>query len=81
MRRSWIVTGWLVALVASALPPMWFLAARIEENPLGKYVDPTTGAWLPHVYWKFLAWWLPIAVPVSLLALACMFLNWPRDPR
>jgi hypothetical protein len=36
-----------------------------------------TGTWLPHVYATFFQWWLPIAVPVSLLALACMFLNRP----
>lgn len=80
MKRSWIVGGWLIALVASALLPLWFLAGRIERNHLGKYVDET-GAWTPQVYWQFLDWWLPIAVPVSLLALACMFLNRPTNPR
>lgn len=81
MKRSWIVGGWLIALVASALLPLWFLAGRIERNHLGNYVDPETGAWTAQVYWQFLNWWLPIAMPVSLLALACMFLNRPADPR
>jgi hypothetical protein len=81
MKRSWIVGGWLIALAASALPAWWVLAERIEENRLGLFVDPATGAWTALVYWRFLQWWLPIAVPVSLLALACMFLNRPRDPR
>jgi hypothetical protein len=79
--RGWIVGGWGFALLASALPPLWSLAGRIERNHLGKFVDPETGAWTAHVYWQFLYWWLPIAVPVSLLALACMFLNRPEDPR
>ena len=81
MKRSWIVGGWGFALLASALLPLSWVADRIERNHLGKYVDPETGAWTPHVYWQFLYWWLPIAVPVSLLALACMFLNRPVDPR
>ena len=81
MKRSWIVGGWLIALVGSALPPLWFMADRIERNHLGKFVDPATGAWTPQVYSQFLTWWSPIAVPVTLLALACMFLNRPRDPR
>ena len=78
MKRSWIVGGWFVALVASALPPIWFIADRIERNHLGKFVDPETGAWTAQVYSQFLAWWLPIALPVSLLALACMVLNRPE---
>ncbi len=81
MTRTWIVGGWGFALLASALPPLWSLSQRIERNHLGKFVDEETGAWTPHVYWQFLYWWLPIAVPVSLLALACMFLNRPADPR
>ena len=81
MKRGWIVVGWLCAMLASALFPIWEVAERIELNPLGNFVDPATGAWRPRIYWQFLAWWLPIAVPVSLLAGACMFLNWPRDPR
>ena len=80
LKVSWIVGGWLIALGASALPVLWVLAGRIERNPLGKYVE-LDGSWTPHVYWTFLAWWLPIAVPVSLLALACMYLNRPADPR
>jgi len=79
MRRSWIVGGWAFALLASALPVLWVLAGRIERNHLGMFVDPATGAWTPHVYSQFFAWWLPIAVPVSVLALACMALNRPRD--
>ena len=81
MKRGWIVGGWGFALLASALPPLFALADRIERNHLGKFVDPETGAWTPHVYWQFFYWWLPIAVPVSLLALACMFLNRPADRR
>ena len=81
MKRGWIVGGWLFALLASALPVLFFMADRIERNHLGKFVDPATGAWTPQVYSQFLTWWSPIAIPVSLLALACMFLNRPRDPR
>ena len=79
MKRSWVLVGWFCALFASALPALWTTAQRIELNPLGKYVDATTGAWTAHVYWQFLGFWLPIAIPVSLLAAACMFLNWPAD--
>jgi len=78
MKRGWIVGGWLVALMASALPVLWVLADRVERNHLGKFVEPETGAWTTQVYSQFLAWWLPIAVPVSLLALACMVLNRPE---
>ena len=78
MRSGWIVGGWLIALVASALPVLWALTARIERNPLGRYRD-ADGAWTAQVYWQFLGWWLPIAVPVSLLALACMYLNRRAD--
>ena len=81
MKRGWIVGGWLFALLASALPVLFFMADRIERNHLGKFVDPATGAWTPQVYSQFLTWWSPIAIPVSVLALACMFLNRPRDPR
>jgi hypothetical protein len=81
MKRSWIVGGWLIALLASAVLPAWVVAQRIETNHLGQFVDPQTGEWTALVYWRFLQWWLPIAAPVSLLALACMFLNRPRDPR
>ena len=81
MKRGWIVGGWLFALLASALPVLFFMADRIERNHLGKFVDPATGAWTPQVYSQFLTWWSPIAIPVSLLALACMVLNRPRDPR
>ena len=81
MKRGWIVGGWLFALLASALPVLFFMADRIERNHLGKFVDPATGAWTPQVYSQFLTWWSPIAIPVSLLALACMFLNRPGDRR
>ena len=81
MKRSWIVGGWAFALLASALLPLWTLADRVERNHLGQYIDPETGALTAHVYWQFFRWWLPIAVPVSLMALACMFLNRPHDPR
>ena len=81
MKRGWIVGGWLFAMIASALPALWFTAQRIQRNPLGIYVDPLTGAWTHEVYWRFLAWWLPIAAPVSLLAAAFMVLNWPTKRR
>ena len=77
MKRGWIVGGWLIALAASALPPLWFMADRVERNHLGKYLDPQTGEWTPQVYSLFLTWWSPIVVPVTLLALACMVLNRP----
>jgi len=79
MKRGWIAWGWQFALLAAALPAIWSTAEKIETNPLGKYVDAATGAWTARVYWHFLYFWLPIAVPVSLLALACMFLNRPGD--
>ena len=78
-RRGWIIGGWIFALAASALPVLWAAADRVQRNPLGKYVDPETGAYRMHLYQQALAWWLPIAIPVSLLALACMFLNRPAD--
>lgn len=79
IRRSWIFGGWLIAMVASAGPALWMSADHIRRNPLGKYVDEATGAWTPELYWQFIRWWMPIAIPVSLLALACMFLNRPAD--
>ena len=81
MKRSWIVGGWAFALLASALPVVWFMADRVQRNHLGKFIDPETGAWTSQVYSEFFTWWSPIAGPVSLLALACMFLNRPADPR
>lgn len=81
IKLGWIVGGWLFALLASALLPLWALSGRIATNHLGQYVDPETGALTAHVYWQFFRWWLPIAAPVSLLAFACMFLNRPNDPR
>lgn len=79
MKRGWIVGGWSLVLFAAALPAGWAVAERIETNHLGQFVDPDNGAWTPHVYWQFLRWWLPIAIPASGLALACMFLNRPGD--
>jgi hypothetical protein len=78
MKRAWLVGGWLIALGSSALPVAWVLAGRIERNPLGKYVD-ADGGWTAQVYSQFLVWWLPIAVAVSFLALACMYLNRAGD--
>ena len=77
MKRGWIVGGWLFALLASALPVLFFMADRIERNHLGKFVDPATGAWTPQVYSLFFTWWSPVVLPVTLLALACMALNRP----
>ena len=79
MRRSWIVGGWLLALLASVLPALWMSADLAWRNPLEIYVDPATGTPTAQLYWQFVRWWLPIAVPVSLVALACMFLNRPKD--
>jgi hypothetical protein len=78
MKRSWIVGGWLFALLASAIPSLWMALDLAERNPLGIYVDET-GAWTLRLYWQFFKWWLPIAGAASLLALACMFLNRPAD--
>jgi|GEM_PF-2962243 hypothetical protein len=75
---GWILGGWFFALLASSLPVLWVMADRIERNPLGLFVDAETGQWTTHVYWEFFRWWLPVAVPVSVLAVACMFLNRPR---
>ena len=61
MRRGWIVGGWLIALLASALPPLYFIADRVQRNHLGKFVDPETGAWTSAVYTQFFTWWSPIA--------------------
>lgn len=80
LKLGWIVGGWLIALGASAMPALWILAGRVERNSLGRYVDPA-GYLTAHTYFTFFQWWLPIAVPVSLLALACMYLNRPADPR
>ena len=77
MKRGWIMGGWLFAMIASALLPLWVLSDRIERNHLGKYLDPQTGAWTPQVYSLFFTWWSPIVVPATLLALACMVLNRP----
>lgn len=81
MKRGWVIGGWLFAMIASALPALTTAADRIERNPLGKFVDLETGHWTLHLYLSFLQWWLPIAGPVSVLALVCMVTNRPRDPR
>jgi hypothetical protein len=78
MRRSWIVGGWLFALIASAIPSLWMAEDLAQRNPLGIYVDEN-GAFTGALYWQFFKWWLPIAGATSLLALACMFLNRPVD--
>jgi len=77
MKRGWIVGGWLFALVASAIPALWMSFRIAQRNPLEIYVDPLTGSPTAQLYWQFVRWWLPIAVPVSLVALACMVLNRP----
>jgi len=77
MKRGWIVGGWLVAMIASILPALWSAADLAQRNPLAIYVDPASGLPTLKLYLQFLKWWLPIAVPVSLLAAACMFLNRP----
>lgn len=79
MKRGWIVGGWLIAMIASAGPALWMAADLIERNPMGRYADQATGAWSPDILVLFLRWWLPIAIPVSLLALACMVLNRRAD--
>ena len=81
MKRGWIVGGWLFALLASALPALWMSIGLARRNPLDIYVDPATGEPTAQLYWQFVRWWLPIAVPVSLVALACMFLNRPDGRR
>jgi len=78
MKRSWIVGGWLFALVASAIPSLWMANDLAERNPLGIYVDDS-GAYTPQLYCQFLKWWAPIAGAASALALACMFLNRRAD--
>ena len=79
MKRSWILGGWLFAMLASAIPALWMSADLAARNPLGIYVDPLSGEPRPQLFWQFFRWWLPVALPVSLLALACMFLNRSRD--
>ena len=75
MKLSWLFGGWLFAMAASAGPALWMAADHIRRNPLGKYVDEASGAWTAELYWQFVRWWLPVAVPVTLLALACMVMN------
>jgi len=78
MKRGWLVGGWLFALLASAIPSLRMATDLAQRNPLGIYVDDS-GAFTAQLYWQFFKWWLPIAGAVSLLALACMFLNRPAD--
>jgi hypothetical protein len=52
MKRSWIVGGWLFALVASAIPSLWMASDLAERNPLGIYFDDG-GAWTAQLYWQF----------------------------
>ena len=78
-RLGWIVGGWFLAMVASAIPALWMAEELARRNPLGIYVDTETGAYTARLYGQFVKWWLPLAVPFSLVALACMFLNRPED--
>ena len=52
----------------------------MKQAPVLPAADPETGGWTSAVYTQFLTWWSPIAVPVTLLALACMVLNRPERP-
>jgi hypothetical protein len=79
MKRGWIVGGWLVAMIASVLPALWSAMDLASRNPLGIYADPISGAPTLRLYLQFLKWWLPIAIPISGLAAACMVLNRPSD--
>lgn len=78
MKRQRVFAGWAIALLASALLPLWSVARRIAENPLGRYVD-ADGHWTFDVYAHFARSWFPIALGVSALALACLFLDRERD--
>ena len=74
MRRTHLLAGWLIGLAAAAVLPLWATAQRIAENPLGRYVTPE-GTWTADVFVRFFWAWLPIAAGVSVLALACMFVD------
>jgi len=78
IRQGWIVGGWAIALIASVLPVLWVTLDLAERNPLGLYVDAETGAPTVRLYWQFVRWWLPVAIPISVLAAACMVLNRPK---
>ena len=78
MKRQRVFAGWAIALLASALLPLWSTTRRITENPLGRYVD-ADGRWTFEVVTHFARSWLPIALGVSALALACLFLDRERD--
>jgi len=75
VKLSWILWGWLFAIVAAALPALWLAYGLATRNPLGIYVDPLTGEFRWALYRQFFRWWISGAVPVSVLALACMFVN------
>ena len=79
MRRSWLVWGWAVALLAAALPAAWLAYGLATRNPMGLYVDPVTGQPTARLFRQFLRWWMSGAVPVSALAMACLFVNRPAD--
>lgn len=70
-----LAIGWLAFLLSSAIPAIWATARAIERNPQGRYVDLATGEWTPALYHYFFIWWLPVLVPVLLLACACLFLD------
>lgn len=74
MNRRHVLAGWLIGLFAAAIMPLWAMAERIRENPLGRYVTPE-GSWTADVYVRFFWSWLPIAVGVSVLAFACLFVD------
>ncbi len=82
MKRSWIVGGWLFAMAASALPALVDRSRPDPAQPAGQVrrcrdrrVD---GLSLSR---RSCAGGCRSRVPVSLLALACMVMNRPRDPR
>ena len=79
MKRGWIVGGWLIALVAAAVPALWLAHDLASRNPMGLYVDPLTGNYTGRLYRQFLKWWVSGAAPVSVLALACLFVNRRTD--
>jgi len=81
MTRSWILGGWAFAMLASAIPALWMSVDLARRNPLDIYLDPASGAPTAQLYWQFVRWWLPVAAPVSALALACLFLNRPAGRR
>ena len=75
MKKSWLIGGWLAALLASAGPALWMASDHIRRNPLGKYVDEASGSWTSELCWSFFRWWMPVAIPVVVLGLAAMMMN------